>query len=166
MNPNGNVDFFQTGRPTNTASMNNLEVASSPVLGDYMSDKDKVVLYTFEKDQFLKSNCYTDCATAWPPLIYSGTTFPTIGKGVNKDLIFLSNRTDGTKQITYNGWPLYYYKDEKTAGTQNCQNKNMNGGYWWVISPSGDINKKDPTMTTSSSFLGLSAAISVMVFLI
>jgi len=167
MNPEGKVSFFAKGRPANLASGNNLEVAASlsTILGDYIADKDKVVLYTFEKDQFLKSNCYTDCATAWPPLIYAGTTFPTIGTGVNKDLIFLTSRTDGTKQITYNGWPLYYYKDEKTAGTQNCQNKNMNGGYWWIISPNGDVNKKDPTLTTAASFLGLSAAIAVMAFL-
>ena len=46
------------------------------------------------------------CAVNWPPLIVEGK--PTAGEGVNADLLGTVERTDGTMQATYNGWPLYY----------------------------------------------------------
>ena len=39
----------------------------------------------------------------------------------------------GKRQVTLNGWPLYYYVGD-SAGQINGQGI---GGYWWLVSPTG-----------------------------
>ena len=117
----------------------NLEVASSTVLEDYIADKGKVIIYTFVKEKILKSNCYSDCDTTCPPLLYTGTSFPTIGTGLNKDLIFLPNRTDGTSKLPTMDRLFITTRMKILQGLNISKIKNMNGGYWWVISPSAAI---------------------------
>ena len=39
--------------------------------------------------------------------------------------------------VTYNGWPLYAYISDTTAGVAVGQGLNLNGGYWYVIRPDG-----------------------------
>lgn len=150
---NGNVNFTTKNRPANLTSKNTLEVATSQTFGQYVTDKNNVVLYVFEKDSFLKSNCYGDCAVAWPPYTVGLNEIPTFGSAIDGSLVFYTVRTDQTRQVTYNGWPLYYYQGETTAGTTKCQNVNMNGGFWWLAKPNGDINKSPKPSTSSSSFL-------------
>jgi predicted lipoprotein with Yx(FWY)xxD motif len=44
-------------------------------------------------------------------------------------------RTDGTTQVTYNGWPLYYFDKDKQAGDITGEGV---GSVWYLISPTGD----------------------------
>jgi predicted lipoprotein with Yx(FWY)xxD motif len=39
-------------------------------------------------------------------------------------------RTDGTRQLTYNGHPLYTYIADTAPGQANGNNINLNGGLW------------------------------------
>ena len=41
--------------------------------------------------------------------------------------------------MTYAGWPLYSFVSDTEPGEANGQNVNLNGGYWYVISPSGKV---------------------------
>ena len=152
MSPNGNVNTMTKGRPTNLATGNSLEIATHPTLGKYLVDKTGVSLYMFENDTFLKSVCYTTCAADWPPYTIGATEFPTFGTGLEGSLVYYSTRTDATRMVTYNGMPLYYYKGEVgKPGVLKCQNISMNGGYWWIVKPSGVINKDKLVNTSSSS---------------
>ena len=79
-----------------------------------------------------KSSCYGSCTAYWPPLIGSASaaagipgTFATI------------TRTDGTKQVTWNGHPLYTYVGDHGPGTASGNNLNINGGVWKEIVVSG-----------------------------
>ncbi|MGD0751228.1 MAG: hypothetical protein ABSA23_07450 [Anaerolineales bacterium] len=59
---------------------------------------------------------------------------PTAGTGVTASMLGTTKRTDGTTQVTYNGWPLYYWVNDKVAGDttgENVQN------VWFVITPGG-----------------------------
>jgi predicted lipoprotein with Yx(FWY)xxD motif len=60
------------------------------------------------------------------------------GAGVKQALLGTVNRRDGRRQVTYNGWPLYYYAHEK-AGEVKCQNVKTHGGTWLVVRPSGAL---------------------------
>jgi predicted lipoprotein with Yx(FWY)xxD motif len=89
-------------------------------------------VYTFAADRPGKSNCYSSCAAYWPPVTGSSSaaagitgTFGTI------------TRTDGTKQITWNGHPLYTYVGDGGPGQANGNNLNLNGGLWHEIVVSG-----------------------------
>ncbi len=69
--------------------------------------------YTEDKPGSGKSVCTGGCATAWPPLAApvkapAGVRLP--GR------LGMITRADGTKQVTLNGYPLYYYADDKAPG--------------------------------------------------
>ncbi|HET7369745.1 MAG TPA: hypothetical protein VFK45_02780 [Gammaproteobacteria bacterium] len=42
-------------------------------------------------------------------------------------------------QVTYNGWPLYYYAGDKKPGDTRGQDKKGFGAEWYLISPEGHI---------------------------
>ena len=61
------------------------------------------------------------------------------GKGVKPKLLGTVKRKNGRLQVTYNGWPLYYYVNDVRPGQITCQNVNEFGGLWLVVSPSGKL---------------------------
>ena len=95
------------------------------------------VVYGFTRDRRNgPSQCYGDCAAAWPVYYASGTL--RAGLGVKQSLLGTVRRRDGRRQVTYNGWPLYYYAHER-AGEVKCQNVVTHGGTWLVVRPSGTL---------------------------
>ena len=93
------------------------------------------VVYAFTRDRRNgPSRCYGDCAAAWPVYFAKGTL--NAGAGVKQSLIGTTRRRDGRRQVTYNGWPLYYYAHER-AGEVKCQNVETHGGTWLVVRPTG-----------------------------
>jgi predicted lipoprotein with Yx(FWY)xxD motif len=94
------------------------------------------VLYSFTRDRRGKPpTCYGDCARAWP-VYYAPKGGLRAGKGVKPTLLKTVKRRDGRLQVTYNGWPLYYYAHEK-AGEVKCHNVRTHGGLWLVLRASG-----------------------------
>ena len=63
---------------------------------------------------------------------------PTIGTGANASLTSTTSRPGGTKQVTYNGHPLYLFKGDSNPGDTNGQGLNAFGGSWYALSPAGD----------------------------
>jgi predicted lipoprotein with Yx(FWY)xxD motif len=95
------------------------------------------VLYGFTRDRRGgPSQCYGACAAAWPVYYARGTL--RAGKGAEQTLIGTTRRRDGRRQVTYNGWPLYYYVDDG-VGEIKCQNVDEFGGLWLVVRPSGRL---------------------------
>jgi predicted lipoprotein with Yx(FWY)xxD motif len=95
------------------------------------------VLYGFTRDRRGgPSRCYADCAAAWP--VYYARGALTAGSGVKRSLLGTVRRRDGRRQVTYNGWPLYYYAHER-AGEVRCQNVATHGGTWLVVRPNGTL---------------------------
>jgi len=102
-------------------------------LGSFLVDDKGMTLYLFTKDTPNTTVCYDKCATAWPPLLTTGT--PAAGAGVDASKFGTTKRTDGTTQVTYNGWPLYYFQKDKAPGDVTGQNV---GSVWFVVSAAGD----------------------------
>jgi predicted lipoprotein with Yx(FWY)xxD motif len=73
-----------------------------------------LTLYTYANDTSGSSNCTGSCASVWPPLTLTSGT-PTGGSGVTGTLATIT-RSDGTKQVTYNGKPLYTFASDGSAG--------------------------------------------------
>ena len=95
------------------------------------------VVYGFTRDRRNgPSQCYGDCAAAWPVYYAKGTL--KAGTGVKQSLLGTTRRRNGRRQVTYNGWPLYYYAHEK-AGEVKCQNVETHGGTWLVVRPAGTL---------------------------
>lgn len=99
--------------------------------GPILSDADGNVLYLFTPDEGGESTCYDACADSWPPLLGS----PSPGDGVDESLLGTTERSDGSIQVTYAGWPLYYFAADAAAGDTNGQGLNS---VWFVVSPDGE----------------------------
>lgn len=96
------------------------------------------VLYGFTRDRRGgPSRCYGACAKAWPVYFAKGTTVRA-GQGVKKSLIGTTRRSDGRRQYTYRGRPLYYYVHDG-PGEVRCQNVSEFGGVWLVVRPDGSL---------------------------
>jgi len=105
---------------------------SASGLGDILTDDAGNTLYLFQVDtQGEASTCYDDCEGTWPPF----TETVTGGPGVDASLLSTAERTDGTVQVTYNGWPLYYFAGDAAPGDTNGQTI---GDVWWVVDAAGD----------------------------
>jgi predicted lipoprotein with Yx(FWY)xxD motif len=110
-----------------------VNLGQNDTLGSVLVDDKGMTLYLFTKDTPNTTVCYDKCATAWPPLLTTGS--PVAGEGVDASLLGTTNRTDGTVQVTYNGWPLYYYEKDKAPGDVVGQDV---GGVWYVVSAEGN----------------------------
>jgi predicted lipoprotein with Yx(FWY)xxD motif len=95
------------------------------------------VLYGFTRDKRGgKSSCYGACARAWPVYFSKGRVVAL--SGVRQSLIGRVRRRDGRYQVTYNGWPLYFYAHEGPREVR-CQNVDEFGGLWLVVRPNGRL---------------------------
>jgi predicted lipoprotein with Yx(FWY)xxD motif len=83
--------------------------------GLFLVDADGISLYTYANDTEGLSTCYEECAELAPPLLLGEEEFPSIEAGVTGRLS-VTLRDDGSRQVTYNGKPLYYYHEDTEAG--------------------------------------------------
>ena len=83
-------------------------------LGEILTDDNKMALYIFKEDTKTgASECYGTCAENWLPLTVSDSI---MSRNTLQGTLATITRTDGTKQATYNGKPLYYYVKDKSPG--------------------------------------------------
>lgn len=110
-------------------------VARTSKFGTVLFDSNGQVVYAFELDGKNRSACNdAECVKAWPPVLTREA--PTAGAGADAAKLGTLRRRDGTTQVTYAGRPLYFYEHEK-PGQILCHDVELNGGLWWVVTPSG-----------------------------
>lgn len=101
-------------------------------LGEILVDGEGRTLYLFTPDEQGASTCTADCLANWPSL----TGPATAGDGVDESLLGTAARPDdGSEQVTYNGWPLYYFAADPSPGDINGQGV---GDVWFVVDPAGE----------------------------
>ena len=105
--------------------------------GKVIFDSNGNVVYMFGRDKTATSTCYGICAKAWPPLLTKST--PSVGTGLNANLLGTTKRKDGSLQVTYNHHPLYFYSADM-HGKIMCQHAVMHGGIWLVLKANGTPN--------------------------
>lgn len=108
-------------------------VAQSEAHGAYLVDAEGMSLYVYLRDSDGESDCYYHCADAWPPLLTDDT--PIALEGVDVELLGTTERTDGSVQVTYAGWPLYTFGQDEGAGDVAGQGVN---DIWFLVSPAGE----------------------------
>ena len=101
--------------------------------GPILLDEKGMTLYLYTKDTKDVSNCYDQCAVNWPPLLSVGPA--KAGDGVDAAMLGTTTRKDGSTQVTYNGWPLYYFIKDQKPGDVTGQDV---GKVWYVLSPKGE----------------------------
>ena len=113
-----------------------ISVAHNGTLGSILvaGPKGRTV-YLFAADKGPASTCSGACAEVWPPVTTSGSPKAT-GGAVSANLGTIT-RSDGTKQVTYKGHPLYYYVGDPSSGDTSGQGIDSFGAPWYALSPSG-----------------------------
>src|SRR5262245_45858394 len=95
-------------------------------------DSSGKTLYWFAIDTSTASKCTGSCLTYWPPV--KGPV--TAGSGVTGTLGTITG-SDGTKQATYLGHPLYTYVGDSAPGQNKGNGLNISGGVWHAITLTG-----------------------------
>jgi predicted lipoprotein with Yx(FWY)xxD motif len=96
----------------------------------------RLTVYLFEGDHGSTSACSGTCARVWPPVRTSAAATAS-GAAVTGDLGTIT-RSDGTKQVTYKGHPLYFYAKDKDNGDAYGQGVHGFGADWYVLKPNGE----------------------------
>lgn len=122
------------GTPTTTPGVL-LSTEQSPV-GRVLATGTGYTLYDFSADTPDSSACTSSaCTFLWPPVL--ATAPATVAKGLSQSLVGEIRRPDGALQVTYGGHPLYRWTSDTRPGMITGQALLNEGGYWYVVSPSG-----------------------------
>ena len=108
-------------------SAQNVTVKSGPNGVNYLADDNGMTLYYYTLDTNGQSACYGGCAQAWPIFYAASLSVPD---GLSADDFGTITRSDGTKQTTYRGWPLYYWFQDKAAGDMKGEGVHK---VWYVL---------------------------------
>jgi predicted lipoprotein with Yx(FWY)xxD motif len=117
--------------PAPSAAGAGVMTTTAPGLGSIIVDSTGRTIYRYDKDSNTPptSNCTGGCLAAWPPV--PATTTVT---GIASSLIGSITGSDGSKQLTIGGWPVYYFAQDSAPGQVSGQGV---GGIWWVLAPNG-----------------------------
>jgi predicted lipoprotein with Yx(FWY)xxD motif len=119
-------------------------------LGNILVSSQGRTLYMFSRDSGTMSACTGACAVNWPPLRASGK--PTVGNGARASIVSTTARSNGKRQVTYNGHPLYLFKGDNKPGDTNGEGLTAFGGSWFALSPTG--NQVSPPAASSGGSNG------------
>jgi predicted lipoprotein with Yx(FWY)xxD motif len=101
----------------------------------FLTNSSGRAVYLWAADSMNKSMCSGACAQAWPPVTSMGQV--TAANGAKAADLGTITRSDGTKQVTYLGHPLYFFAGDSGAGQTNGQGSDSFGAKWWLVAPAG-----------------------------
>jgi predicted lipoprotein with Yx(FWY)xxD motif len=114
---------------------------SLPRVGTVLVNAAGDALYMFVPDDQRQVTCVSRCAQTWPPVRLRAGAALAAGPGVRQALLGSDADPAGGRVVTYHGWPLYSYTADVYAGQTTGQGIDLNGGYWYLIRPSGQVVK-------------------------
>ncbi|MCC9065966.1 COG4315 family predicted lipoprotein [Flavobacterium piscisymbiosum] len=126
-----------------TETKKEVSLSTSTTLGSYLSDKDGKSLYFFSTDAQDKVTCTGGCELVWPPFYLDNLTADKLGTGLTFSDFATITTASGKKQVTYKGWPLYYYAPNVNGtNTTEAAGKTTGdgvGGVWFIAKPDYSI---------------------------
>ena len=127
--------FSQDTATSTQADTSALTVAESADHGQYLTDNSGRAIYIFLNDTSGMSMCEGECLQNWPPVVVSSADqLPTLPEGMDASMLSTIERSDGTLQLVYNGWPLYYFVGDTGPDMTTGQGQ---GDVWYLLSTEG-----------------------------
>jgi predicted lipoprotein with Yx(FWY)xxD motif len=122
-------------RTATQSSAGTVKTVHSTKFGTILVAANGHTLYRFMTDHKGKSSCTTGaCASFWPALLVKAGTKPTAGSGVTASQLGTIPAAHGMAQVTFGGFPLYYFKPDTKAGQTGGEGK---VGLWYVVNTHG-----------------------------
>jgi predicted lipoprotein with Yx(FWY)xxD motif len=132
-----------TSTPATSASALIIKTATATVNGKsvtILTNGEGMTLY-YRTSDTSSSVCSGGCASAWPPLLASGSTAPTSSTSLPGTLSIVQNANGS--QVAYNGHPLYTFSGDKGPGQMTGQGI---ANVWFVVTsdlPAGNSNNSN-----------------------
>lgn len=121
----GEASSNESDHNQNTSALQLLE---NEKVGKYLADSKGMALYYFTKDESEKSNCSGECLKNWPPFTAEEFEIPS---GFDKaDFGTIIRKDTKEEQVTYKGYPLYYFVNDKAKGDVNGQGVK---DVWYIV---------------------------------
>jgi predicted lipoprotein with Yx(FWY)xxD motif len=97
-------------------------------------------LYRYTVDSKGVNRCTSNatCAKYWPQLLVKAGAKPVAGTGINASLLGTIKAKGAMRQVTYAGYPLYFFAGDKKAGQINGQGFDKT---WYVVNTKGALVK-------------------------
>ena len=133
----GDYDYGTGGATTAAAAAGGagaMAIADSD-LGKVLVAGNGMTVYLFMPDAQGTPTCTADCAKAWPPVTVDDAASLTGGDGVDASLLGTTDHAGVGTQVTYNGWPVYFFAGDSAPGDTNGEGQ---GGVWYVLDPTGN----------------------------
>jgi len=106
-----------------------IKVMDNPSFGKIMTNDKGRTLYFFANDSKGISTCLGNCLNTWQ-IFYDPSALNS--KMINKSEVAEITRSDGKKQTTYKGWPLYYFVGDSNSNDVKGDAVN---NIWYVAKP-------------------------------
>jgi predicted lipoprotein with Yx(FWY)xxD motif len=140
-----------TAVSTFSSSPYSVNIAYSPTIGFYLTNGTGWTLYLLETDTPGNgtSTCTGECMKFWPAFYTETLNLPP---GLQASSFGEITRPDGSKQITYNGWPLYQFINDMKPG--DTYGEGVKGVWFAYPLPTPSEIVTTTTSTTSNSMGG------------
>jgi predicted lipoprotein with Yx(FWY)xxD motif len=92
-----------------TPAPKEITLQTSGTLGNYLVDKQNRTLYFFSNDPSGQDSCTDGCQAYWPIFNVDNLTADKLGDGLSLSDFGSVTSVSGKRQLTYKGWPLYYF---------------------------------------------------------
>lgn len=117
------------------AAPGSVTVATKPAHGTYLVGPNGMTLYILEGTRGTTgaARCAGECLRVWPPLLGGA---PIVGPGIDPAMLAVVQGAAGP-QLTYAGWPLYYYTRDRVPGDITGQHVTDTWGTWHLLAPNG-----------------------------
>lgn len=127
-----------------------VKLQDHPTLGNILVDKEGRTLYFFSNDANGQSSCSGGCEAVWPVFNIDNLTQEKLGEGLPIGGFATITTASGKKQLTYKGYPLYYFAPAQNGVNQTEAPGQTGGegvgGVWFVA-------KQDYTIMISNAQL-------------
>jgi predicted lipoprotein with Yx(FWY)xxD motif len=108
-----------------------VQVQQNGTYGAILTTADGKTLYTFSADSGGQSACTGACTQAWPPLTIT-SSMPTAPQAIAGSVSSIVRSDNQSRQVTFNGQPLYTFARDTAAGQVNGEGVNAFNGTWHV----------------------------------
>ena len=135
--PTATASTVPTASPSAGATLQLAETS----LGVIVVDAEGMTLYGFTPDVAAgEPTCTGGCADTWPPLTVAEGGF-SVGSGLDETMFTLAEREDGSQQLQFGDYPLYYYAPDANPGDVGGQTL---ADKWYVLGADGQLNMTAP----------------------